>query len=58
MRHSDSFALSHRWRFSVFHPKNDTVKPDISESLAIVGMACRLPGAVASLDDFWSLSCL
>lgn len=39
----------------MFHSRNDPVKPDINEPLAIVGMACRLPGAVASLDDFWSL---
>jgi len=28
---------------------------DFHEPLAIVGMACRFPGGVATLDDYWSL---
>lgn len=31
------------------------VAADNREPLAIVGMACRLPGAVLGLDDFWTL---
>ncbi|WP_128254796.1 polyketide synthase [Falsirhodobacter deserti] len=30
-------------------------RPAPSEPLAIVGMACRFPGGVASLDDYWAL---
>lgn len=28
---------------------------DLHEPIAIVGMACRFPGGVASLEDYWSL---
>lgn len=39
----------------MYQPKSSTVTPDVREPIAIVGMACRFPGGVANLDDFWSL---
>ena len=33
-------------------PSRDTETPT---PLAIVGMSCRMPGSVASLDDFWNM---
>jgi acyl transferase domain-containing protein len=29
--------------------------PEPPAPLAIVGMSCRMPGSVASLDDFWNM---
>ncbi|RMZ91949.1 hypothetical protein DV736_g817, partial [Chaetothyriales sp. CBS 134916] len=31
------------------------VPPGASSQIAIVGMSCRLPGGISTLDDFWTL---
>ena len=33
------------------------VKNNSSESCAVVGMACRLPGGIGNTDDYWRLLC-
>ncbi|WP_136684464.1 type I polyketide synthase [Falsirhodobacter xinxiangensis] len=39
----------------MYQPKTSPPRPAPSEPLAIVGMACRFPGGVATLDDYWAL---
>ncbi|MDH2328195.1 SDR family NAD(P)-dependent oxidoreductase [Cereibacter sp. SYSU M97828] len=39
----------------MYQPKISPPRPAPSEPLAIVGMACRFPGGVASLDEYWAL---
>ncbi|MFD4764552.1 type I polyketide synthase, partial [Streptomyces sp. NPDC058439] len=57
--HPTALALADHLRGQVTGTRPDTVSPTAvatsDEPIAIVGMACRLPGGISSADELWEL---
>ena len=57
--HPNPIAVAHILVGQADTAVDDTVesRADLAEPIAVIGMACRLPGGVESPDDLWRLVC-